>query len=312
MIMIPSGLVGMPASHLATLYGAVLDSLPDAVLVTDQAGKILHLNAAAIRLLGKSRGRLQERMLPEVMTILDADTRRPVMDPLGRFLARSARTRSDEFDLLLRDGTEIPVDDSCSVLHKARHGTEGFVLVLRDATALRKLTLDASQDPLTRLANRDELERRLKRVLETLRPGDAHALLYMDLDHFKQVNDTHGHAAGDAVLRRVAETFRPLIRERDTLARMGGDEFALLLEHCPITLAGTHARILANALSAQEFFLGGTRFHLSVSIGTVPISPGQTSASVLAAADDACYAAKHSSFPRGTPEPPADPSHPSA
>ena len=278
----------------AAIYSTVLESLPDPVIVTDFTGKILYLNFAAVRLIGLNRGSLRGRLLPDVITILDGVTHKRVSDPLTRFIARSTRPRPTEFDLLQRgSGTEVPVEDSCSVLRGADRESEGVVLVLRDATGLRELALNATHDSLTRLANRREFERRLERLLETLRAGDEHALLYMDLDHFKLVNDTHGHAAGDSVLRKVAEIFRDSVRERDTLARLGGDEFALLLEHCPLDLANAHARTLAQALAEQNFSCSGTNFRLGVSIGAIAITAGNhTPASVLAAADLACYAAK--------------------
>ncbi len=283
------------------LYATVLESLPDPVIVTDFTGRILYLNLAAIRLIGMNRGSVRGRLLSDVITVLDGVTRKPVSDPLTRFIARNSRLRPSEFDLLKQwTGTEIPVEDSCSVLRGPNSESEGVVLVLRDATGRRELALNATHDSLTRLTNRDEFERQLQLLLDTLRPGDAHALLYMDLDHFKLVNDTHGHAAGDSVLRRVAEIFRASVRDRDTLARLGGDKFALLLEHCPIDLAYVHAHTLAQSLAEQEFLWSDTGFRLGVSIGVVAIVTGdQDPESVLAAADRACYTAKrHSSKQR--------------
>ncbi len=285
----------------AALYATVLESLQDSVIVMDFTGRILYLNLDAIRLIGMNRGSVRGRLLSDVITVLDGVTRKPVPDPLTRFIARNSRIRSSEFDLIKQwMGTEIPIEDYCAVLRGPDPESEGIVLVLRDAPGLRELARNAPHAPLTRLAKRGEVERRLQRLLDTLRPGDAHALLYMDLDHFKLVNDTHGHAAGDSVLRRVAEIFRASVRERDTLARLGGDEFALLLEHCPIDLAYDHARALARSISEQEFLWSGTRFRLGVSIGAVAIvTRDHTPESILAAADRACYADKrHSSRQR--------------
>ncbi len=286
--------IDTPGLTTAALYAAALESLPDAIVVTTVTGGILYLNSAAIRLIGTRRNSARGRMLSDVITLLDGVTREPVGDALTRFIARSANRRPGEFDLLLRrSGTEIPIEDTCSILRGLDGEAVGLVLVLRDATALCELTRDATHDSLTRLANRHEFERRLERLFDTLHTGEAHALLYMDLDHFKAVNDAHGHAAGDYVLRKVADVFRAVVRERDTLARLGGDEFALLLEHCPIDLASEHARALQRALGEQKFFWAGMSFRLGVSIGAVAIIAGNhTPASVLAAADRACYSAK--------------------
>ena len=314
----PDSSVGISGFPAAALHSTVLESLPVGVIVTDFTGKILYLNATAIRLIGANRASVRGRPLSEVIKVLDGTTHRPVADPLTHFISRGARLGLGDFDLLRQPtGKEIPVEDSCSVLREPGRETDGIVLLLRDATALRELARDATHDSLTRLANRHEFERRLGRLFDTLRPGDAHALLYMDLDHFKEINDSHGHAAGDFVLRQVAEIFGERVRERDTLARLGGDEFALLLEHCPISLANVHARTLMQAIAEKHFFWSGTTFRLGVSIGAVAILSGtQTPSSVLAAADRACYIAKRRGadgiWRRGPSRAPDVPPHTSA
>ncbi len=214
----------------AESLASVLESFPDALAVTTTTGDIVYLNAAAKRLLGTSLNEARGRPLAEYLTLLDGATHQPVAAPLTRCLARSEIERRDYgYDLVRRrDGSELPVEDRCTVLRGANGEAAGLLLVLRDATALRELARAASHDSLTHLVNRAEFERRLARLLGCMRPGEAHALLYMDLDHFKAINVSHGHAAGDSVLRQVADRLGSLIRERDTLARLGGDEFVLL------------------------------------------------------------------------------------
>lgn len=284
----------------AEWLASVLESLPDALIITTLTGEVVYLNTAAKRLLGTGLNEARGRPLAECLTLLDGTTRTPVSAPLTRFLARSNSLPRDDgaYDLVRqRDGTEVPVEDHCTVL-RGRHGeAAGLVLVLRDATSLRALVHAASHDPLTCLVNRAEFERRLQRLLARMRPGEAHALLYIDLDHFKAINDSHGHAAGDSVLRQVAECFAAMVRERDTLARLGGDEFVVLLEHCPLEYALAQARRMQEAIETRRFAWQDQSFQLGISIGVVPITPTQRDPSaVLTAADRACYAAKRHSL----------------
>ncbi len=290
----PSEVPAVNSGLMPPFYLAVLDALPVAVIVTDFSGHILYLNPAALRLIGMNRDSVRGHQLSDAITLLDGTSRQAVGDPLTRFISRSERPRSGEFDVLqLARGVEIPVEYSCAILRGLNQNSDGIVLLLRDATTLRELAQEATHDSLTRLTNRHQFELRLGRLLETLRPGDAHALLYMDLDHFKEINDTYGHAAGDFILCQVAELFVSRIRERDTLARLGGDEFVLLLEHCPIALANEHAEAISRAISGKEFSWSGVSIRLAVSVGAVAIvSRTQTTSSVLAAADRACYAVK--------------------
>jgi diguanylate cyclase (GGDEF)-like protein len=143
------------------------------------------------------------------------------------------------------------------------------------------------------MLRRGELERRLAHLLQNMSEGETHALLFMDLDRFKEINDRAGHMAGDRALREVAELLRVHVRERDTLARLGGDEFGLLLEHCPLALARECARALQAAVAGHAFKIENRNFALGVSIGIAVIRHGRHDVqAVIAAADAACYAAK--------------------
>jgi diguanylate cyclase (GGDEF)-like protein len=174
----------------------------------------------------------------------------------------------------------------------------GAVLVFRDATEARRIGLQmahqATHDALTGLVNREEFEHRLKRVMETTRIQEAdHALCYLDLDQFKVINDTCGHAAGDELLRQVGRLLKQHVRERDTLARLGGDEFGLLMEHCTLKQAERVAKAVRAALEGFRFLWDNKTFSIGVSIGLVPITEnGDGLSGVVRAADTACYAAK--------------------
>ena len=160
--------------------------------------------------------------------------------------------------------------------------------------ATARLVYQASHDALTGLINRREFEQRLERtLLSALQQGREHALCYMDLDQFKVINDTCGHAAGDELLRQLALLLKGNLRERDTPARLGGDEFALLLENCSIHDALEVADLFRAEVQRFRFKWGDRVFAVGMSVGMVAINlDSGTAASLLSAADAACYVAK--------------------
>jgi diguanylate cyclase (GGDEF)-like protein len=174
----------------------------------------------------------------------------------------------------------------------------GAVLVFHDVTEQRRLSGEmsyrATHDPLTGLFNRDEMDGRLRALLQQAHhDGSQHALLYIDLDQFKVVNDSCGHSAGDQLLQRVAALMGEAVRSRDLLARLGGDEFGVLLEHCTTEQGMRVAQKICEAMEHFRFVHGEQRFRVGASIGLVPVDRRfATSAQVMQAADAACYAAK--------------------
>jgi diguanylate cyclase (GGDEF)-like protein len=151
----------------------------------------------------------------------------------------------------------------------------------------------AYHDSLTELVNRSEFEYRLNQAVKRARrSGEIDALLYLDLDQFKLVNDSCGHLAGDELLRRLARRLQRIIREGDTLARLGGDEFGLLLDHCPLEQAARLAQDLLEQIKAYRFIWGDRSFQVSASIGLVRVSGAEEASTLLSLADMACYAAK--------------------
>ena len=160
----------------------------------------------------------------------------------------------------------------------------------------RQLAYQATHDALTGLINRREFEHRVERAIAHARAQAAtHALLYMDLDQFKVVNDTCGHAAGDELLQQLAQILLSSVRYRDTLGRLGGDEFGMLLENCPLDKAVEIANNLLSAIDNFRFTWAESSFTLGISIGVVPIDRSTIDiASTMSAADAACYIAKES------------------
>ena len=175
---------------------------------------------------------------------------------------------------------------------------QGYRIVGLDVTEAhlrsQQLAHQATHDVLTELVNRREFEHRLEHALNSAREHNTPcALCYLDLDRFKLVNDTAGHMAGDAILKQVGQVLTHHIRSRDTLARIGGDEFALLLDNCPMEKAAEIAEALVGAVQGLCFEWEGRSYHVGASVGLVAIrAEAESTAQLLAQADLACYAAK--------------------
>jgi len=211
---------------------------------------------------------------------------------------RQAIGISPHAQLITREGRRIAIEESAAPIWSCDGAILGAVVVFRDVSHERKLSQElswqASHDTLTQLINRREFEHLVAGALRTAKQeGHAHALLYLDLDQFKVINDTCGHAAGDVLLQLLAKMLQGKMRDSDILARLGGDELGVLLPHCALE----HARLIGEQLrqSIHEFrFTWDERsFELGVSIGIVEINQDSKSMSeLLSAADQACYLAK--------------------
>jgi len=244
---------------------ATLESIGDAVLTTDAAGMITYMNPVAERLTGWRVVEALGQPVDTVMTLISDAARLPADSTAARCL-REGRTVTlgDGVLLLRRDGTEVAIADSAAPIRDRNGGTTGVVLVFHDVTerrrAAHKLSHAATHDALTGLVNRGEFERRLTRVVadaaDDVDAGVEHALLYLDLDGFKPINDVNGHDAGDELLRQIGALLSGQMRRRDTLARLGGDEFGALIEHCPLAEAGAIAEKLRRTV--EDFASDGT------------------------------------------------------
>jgi diguanylate cyclase (GGDEF)-like protein/PAS domain S-box-containing protein len=276
-----------------------LHSIGDAVITTNAEGIVEYLNPVAETLTGWSVAEACDRPLSAVFHKVDEHSHKPVPDPVAQCFAQGRVTGSaDPGVLISRSGREYAIQDSVAPIRDREGEVLGVVLVFNDVTEARRLAREmshqATHDVLTGLVNRREFEHRLRRVLETARKEQVeHALCYLDLDQFKVINDTCGHAAGDELLRQLGHLLQQQVRERDTLARLGGDEFGALLEHCSLQQARRVADALRQAVEAFRFVWEDKGFRVGVSIGLVPITEASESlTAVLRAADSACYAAK--------------------
>ncbi|MCH9639944.1 MAG: EAL domain-containing protein [Betaproteobacteria bacterium] len=282
------------------LFRVTLASIGDAVITTDCLGNITYLNSVAELFTGWHNSEAKGLPLQRVFSVMDVATGDPIEDPFkGCLNMTEIDTESQECLLTSKEEQNYVIDYSVAPIFDGRQGMIGAVLTFRDVTERRKLTqklaYQAAHDALTGLLNRDEFESRLRKILASARKETPHALLYLDLDQFKVVNDTCGHDAGDELLRQVTALLTSKLRTRDTLARLGGDEFGIILEHCPKKEALRVAHSIREMVQDFRFQWHDKTFTIGVSIGLFPINrSNETLSNALSAADRACYVAKDS------------------
>jgi len=293
---------GLPVADAARPRAeAILDSLGDALVTTDVQGRIDYVNRRASVLLGRVPSEVHGRPFSEVVSVVDESDRRTLTDPVMHCLASGSSVSLGRRAVVLMssDGNEYSIDLTASPLRDGGGVVSGAAVLLRDVTELRgiarQMSYQASHDALTGLVNRREFERRLEERLEAARGGSqTHVLCYLDLDRFKAVNDTSGHLAGDSMLREIAALVKDAVRDSDTVARIGGDEFAMLLVGCPLEKAIQIAQDVAGVIRDFRFVWKDKIFSVGISIGLVEIGHESTTCEdVLAAADSACYVAKN-------------------
>lgn len=279
---------------------AVLNSIGEGVAASDASGLIKFMNPVAEVLTGWSQAEAIGRSPAEVFHLIDEATRNLIENPLLKSLNEDGTVYLPENALLLtRAGHEIPVSDSAAPIYNDRGATEGAVMVLRDSTEQRrmeaKLEHNALHDTLTQLPNRalflDRLQQSVDRSQRS--PEYGFAVMLLDLDRFKSINDSLGHLIGDRLLVAVAPRLQAHLRTVDTVARFGGDEFAVLLEYVTDVAVAcrTAERILAEL--KIPFMIGNHELLITASIGIVLSSiPYEQTTDLLRDADIAMYRAK--------------------
>lgn len=277
-----------------------LGSIGDGVITTDADGQIAYLNPVAERLSGWTNQTASGKPVSEVFRLLVESTRKPVNDPVAICL-REARAvhLSDDLVLVGRNGGHVAIDHSVAPIRDRDERVVGAVLVFQDVSHARRVVQEmahqATHDALTGLPNRHLLMDRLEQAL-TRSPwhGRIVAVMFLDLDRFKLVNDTLGHDIGDELLRQVSERLTQCVRAGDTVCRLGGDEFVVLLTD--IASRDDVAHLAAKIIGRldEPYHLSGQEYFCSASAG-VSLTEEHTSASVLLKnADAALYRAKDS------------------
>ncbi|HDP88799.1 MAG TPA: diguanylate cyclase, partial [Thioalkalivibrio sp.] len=276
----------------------LLDSAGEGIYSVDLGGHCTFMNRAGQTMLGYGLHEVLGRNMHEL--IHHTQDEGPVgieLSAIHRVVSEARGVRVDDEVIWRKNGTSFAAEySSFPILEKGR--VTGAVVVFRDVTEARSMAMQleyqAGHDALTGLANRREFQARLESALQRARhEGSTHVLLFLDLDQFKVINDASGHAAGDELLRALADNLEGLIRKGDTLARLGGDEFGVLLEDCNEQVGLEIAEKIRRAVRDFRFSWEGNAFTIGVSIGLVTITsetPSVTSA--LSAADAACYSAK--------------------
>lgn len=281
-----------------------LDCIADGVICVDNRGDVTYLNAVAERMTGWSRNEASGRRLADVLRLVNGSTHEASSDPLDAAV-RNAKAigLGRNLSLIRRDGRKSAIEGSTAPIQDSHGRVTGAVTVFRDVTSSRVMELElfrlAQHDPLTDLPNRVLLNDRLSQAISRAqRHGSLVAVLFLDLDRFKRVNDSLGHAIGDQLLQEVAKRLTGAVRGSDTVSRYGGDEFVIVLSELDnranalVQAEKMHAR-----LSAPNF-IGKHELHSKVSIG-ISIFPddGQDAQTLIDCADFAMYRAKVSRRP---------------
>lgn len=278
-----------------------LNSIGDAVMSTDFGGCVTFLNVVAERLTGWSRDDAAGRPLEQVFQLIDGVTREHVRDPMSRAIKENKTVGlTPNCILVRRDGFEASIEDSAAPIHD-RHGqVTGAVMVFHDVTTTRALSVQmsylAQHDSLTDLPNRVLLNDRLTQAMAIAKRGNTRlGLLYLDIDRFKTINDSLGHAIGDRLLQSVAQRLPACVRHADTVSRQGGDEFVILLSQ--LAQAQDAAVIAEKILAtlAVPHQIDQHTLYATVSIGVAAFpDDGLDADTLLKNADFAMYQAKES------------------
>ena len=275
-----------------------LHSIGDGVISTDARARITFMNPVAEAMTGWPMADVMGRPLRDIFHLIDEAGGR-IPDPVETCLSRMQPFYLDGDAVLLgRDGERRYIRDSAAPVRTETGEIIGAVLVFQDVTSARTLQQalehSANHDALTGLPNRTAFERSLRDARDQAhRDGREHTLCFIDLDRFKIVNDAAGHAAGDALLREVANLLRRGCRAQDSAARLGGDEFALLLRDCPVEDGERIASRFLRDIAGLRFVWDGTGYHIGASIGLTVVGPDAPRPDELVSqADIACYTAK--------------------
>jgi diguanylate cyclase (GGDEF)-like protein/PAS domain S-box-containing protein len=277
-----------------------LDSIGDAVISTDRLGVISYINVAAERMTGWAKQQATGRPIADVLNLINSITRTPAPDPVARVIHESAPRELSANCILIRpDGQEIAIEDSSAPIYDRRRKVTGAVIVFRDigpaqSAMAQQMTYLAHHDALTGLPNRALVNDRLAISISLAkRHGSSLGVLFLDLDNFKYINDSLGHAMGDRLLKSVAQRLQSCIRASDTVSRYGGDEFVILIaEDKRAEDAAQIADKIIAALALPHAILHH-EFHTTTSIGisTYP-ADGQDAETLVRNADTAMYYAK--------------------
>jgi diguanylate cyclase (GGDEF)-like protein/PAS domain S-box-containing protein len=278
-----------------------LHSIADAVITTDVNGQVEYLNPRATQLTGWDGEIAKGLPIQRIICLFNDDCREVVDDPVKQCLANVKTVKSGrDVSLKHHSGEVYSIQYSASPIMADSGSALGVILVIHDVTEARQMereiTYQATHDGLTGLINRTEFESRLAFAIEsTLQVSESHVLCQLDIDKLKIINDTCSHEVGDDMIRRVATALRGCLRDSDVLARIGGDEFGILLKNCTIESATEVAGNILSAIRDMNFTSSGRSFDICASVGIAPVtSSSESLAYIMSQVDLACQAAKDS------------------
>lgn len=276
-----------------------LKSIGDAVITTDNNGLVDYLNPVAEKITGYNTHDVKGKSITDIFKAYDESNNIWLSSSIIQLLDQGEYVLPSN-DIILYDVEENPIDIALTIapIQSASHAILGSITTFQDITKekvmAKHIEHQARHDVLTGLLNRREFEVKVEQSLKLYSEGTSHALCVMDLDRFKIVNDTMGHAAGDELLRQISKRIKNVLRQTDLFARIGGDEFALFLSNVGTSSAQKITEKILNEVREYQFLWGDKAFRIGASIGLVD-APAQVSnyENLYHAADTACYMAKH-------------------
>lgn len=276
-----------------------LKSIGEAVITTNEKGTVEYLNPVAEKITGHSTHDAKGRDITEIFRAYDEINDKWIADSIINFLNDDIFIMpSNDIILFNNEEEKLDIDLIIAPIQSVDNKILGTITTFQDITKekvmAKHIEHQARHDVLTGLMNRREFENKVEQALNLYSDGDTHALCIMDLDRFKIINDTLGHAAGDELLKQVTQKIKTVLRQTDLFARIGGDEFALFLSHVDPKNAENIAEKILNAVREYQFIWDNKSFKVGASIGLVDAPPQvSTYETLYHAADTACYMAKH-------------------
>ena len=275
-----------------------LEAIGDGVITTDLNGYVTYLNPAAENLTGYSTEQALNKPLSKIFKVKinnnNPTTDYPIMDCINNL----KKIHHESGCILInKDETEYNIRETASPLLDKKEKVIGAVLIFHDFSNIKKmsdvLAHQATHDDLTGLLNRRAFENKMHQIIKELSENETHTLCYIDLDKFKQINDSCGHIAGDNLLKIVSSNINEHIRKNDLFARLGGDEFGIIFFNCDIDKARLLAENIKTIVSEIEFSWESNTFNISASIGIVPVTHESNMTDLMMTVDTACYVAKN-------------------
>ncbi len=285
-------------SHEREKAAVTLGSISDAVLSTDEQGRIEYANPVAASLFGRPMAELESQSVIALLEDCLSEGRALVAQVRAMIESGGYHSGLASFRVGFRQRPKQALSVSLSPISTGPGQQQGLVLSFRDVSEseelLNKVRYLASHDTLTELLNRRAFEQRVRKILEQPQAGKTHVFGLLDLDQFKIINDSAGHAAGDELLRQLARQLAPMFDEKDLLCRLGGDEFAFFLRGADEKRAVEVARRLLDVIEGFAFSWEDNIYRCTGSLGLVPVKSGLIDYDYLyQSADLACYTAKN-------------------